>query len=141
MNTPTKKVITASMIVLLILFAIALATSLTFLIIVQDVRTLDMHLAISNVFGFNIDTDKIYFGDIPPGTSSSRKVIVSNDDFEKSIVRIKTFGDLKDWVIVSEKNFILEKGEYKLIEVSVYPPPSAEYKEYEGKLLIILTRF
>ena len=102
----------------------------------QEVKTLDIQLAVvSSSLGFNVDTDKIYFGDVLRGASSIKKIIISNDNFEESLVIIKVLGELEAWVSISENDFILKKGEYKLVELRATVPIDAALGAYESKLL------
>lgn len=130
---------------IVILFAVAslvfLVIPLTSTLVVQEVQKLEIQLKVDNYLGFNVDTDKIYFGVIPPGNIGARKVEIENNEHEKSVVRLKVFGELKGWVVVSENNFALKKGESKTVKVEVYVPEGAELKDYDSKLIIIFTRF
>lgn len=127
--------------VVIIISILILVVSLTSLAIIQEIKTLEIQLKVANHLGFNTDTDKIYFGTIPPGNVGSREVIVENNEYKKSIVRLKIRGELERWVAVSENNFILEQGGSKIVKVTASVPKDAELKDYEGKLVITFTRF
>ena len=93
----------------LIIFFIAGRLSL------KDVQTLDMDMEVKNKIGFNVDTDKIHFGGLPPGGMSEREIVISHDfDFPVK-VSIKTSGELAEYVTVSDNNFILSPLESKKI--------------------------
>jgi uncharacterized membrane protein len=115
--------------------------SLTFLAVIQEVKTLDVQLEVANRLGFNVDTDKIYFGAIPPGNSGERRAIIENKEYERSVVRLKVYGELKKWITVSENNFALKKGESKTVKVKVAIPEGAELKDYESEIIILFARF
>jgi len=119
---------------------IALISSLTFLLVVQDSKRIEMQLKVDNYLGFNVDTDKLYFGVIPQGNTGTRRVVIENKNYEKSVVRIKLNGDLKDWIIVSENNFALKRGEAKEVKVEVTVPSDAKKGEYTGGMTIFFTR-
>lgn len=136
-----KNTVTRIAIVFITIFVISLVISLTFLAVIQEVRTLDIRLAVANRLGFNIDTDKIYFGTIPPENSGQRRVIIENREYRKSVIRLKVYGELKDWVTVSDNNFALKKGESKTVALKVAIPKDAELKDYKSKLIITFTRF
>lgn len=136
-----KKIITTLVIIFFTISTIALVAALTSLAVIQEIKTLDIQLTVANHLGFNVDTDKLYLGTIPRGNIGSRGVIVDNYEYQKSVVRLKVHGELKDWITVSENNFVLEKGESKLIKVKVNVPEDSELKDYESKLIITFTRF
>ena len=106
---------------------------------VQEITILDMQLAVSNSLGFNVDTDKIYFGDMPPGVAGKKKIVIPNNNYDRSRIDIKASGEIAEWVSVSENSFILEKDDFRLIEVRVDVPLDARYKEYESKLIVQYT--
>lgn len=135
-----KNLVTLAITTLVIISVISLVVSLTFLAVIQEVKTLSIQLEVANRLGFNVDTDKIYLGAIPPGNSGERSVIIENKEYEKSIVRIKVYGELKKWVTVSENSFTLKKGESKTVKVKVMIPENAGLKDYESELIIMFTR-
>lgn len=135
-----KHTITILAIALIIISVILMVVSLTFLVVIQEVRTLDMRLTVANRLGFNVDTDKVYFGAIPPGNNGLRRVVIENKEYKRSVVRLKIYGEFKKWVTVSENNFALKKGESKIIELKVTTPKDAELKDYKNKLIITFTR-
>lgn len=129
--------VTIFFVISIILFTI----SVTLVTVVQDFKTLDIQLTVANHLGFNADTDKLYLGTLPRGNMVSRYVIVENNEYEKSVIRLKIFGELKDWITVSDNNFVLKKGESKQVKVEATVPENAELKEYDSRLVITFTRF
>lgn len=140
MKSSGRKTVIKLIIVIFTISIIALIISLTFLAVVQEIKTLDIQLTVANHMGFNVDTDKIYLGTVPAGNTGSRGIIVENKEYEKSVVRLKVRGELKEWITVSENNFVLKKGESKLVKVEVKVPQDAAFKDYQGRLLVIFTR-
>lgn len=105
---------------------------------IDGVRTVDMHLEISDKAGFNVDTDALYFGRTTPGTQSSTRFFnVSNDKEYPVKFVMETQGDLGKWTQLSESVFVLEPGEGKEVRISVLPPKDAPFGEYEGKLRVV----
>jgi len=135
------KIVKIFLIIVTIIAIPVLLLTLTSFILIKEVKTLDMQLKVDNNIGFNIDTDKIYFGTIPPGNTGARRVNIENMEYKKVISRIKLTGELKDWVTVSHNNFRLEKGESQEVTVDISIPEDAEKKDYEGRFIILFTRF
>lgn len=138
---PAKKKTVATLVITFFIISITLLTaSLTLAALVQEFKTLDIRLTVANHLGFNTDTDKLYLGTVPRGNTASRSVLIENKEYEKSVVRLKVLGELKDWITVSENNFVLKKGESKLVKVEANVPKNAELKDYNSRLVITFTR-
>lgn len=140
MKSSKKKRVFVLVIILFTVSIITLIISLTSLVVIQEVKTLDIQLKVADHMGFNVDADKLYFGTVPQGNTGSRDILIENKEYKKSVVRLKIRGELKGWVTASENNFILKKEESKLIKMKVTVPEDAELKDYESKLLITFTR-
>lgn len=141
MRKSEKKTIATLVTIFFIISIILFSASITFSAIVQEFKTLDIQLTVANHLGFNVDTDRLYMGTVFRGNTASRKVLIENKEYEKSIARLKVFGELKDWTTVSENNFILKKGESKIIEITVNVPENAQLKDYNSRLILTFTRF
>lgn len=131
--------------IILITCVILMTISIVFLVynyfIIVEVQEYDIDLIVGNMAGFNLDTDKIHFGTLPPGNNAERKFEVQNIDYNRIKVNVKSYGEFKDWIYVNKNNFYLGKGETEEVKVVAYVPENAEIKTYEGKLKIIFTRF
>ena len=94
-----------------------------------------MHLSVGDNPGFDTNNDLLEFGKLPVFGSSKRFINLANKDKTK-FVNITAFGKLKDWVRVSENNFIIHANESKRISVIVIVPENAKKGEYNGFLKI-----
>ncbi len=129
MKTSEKKTIVTLVTILFVISIILLSASITFSAIVQEFKTLDIQLTVANHLGFNTDADKLYLGTVPRGNTASRNVLIENKEYEKSVVRLKVFGELRGWITVSGNNFVLKKGESKIVEVKfslIKPKPNGK---------------
>lgn len=137
-----KKNTIATLVTIFFVTSIILFTiSVTLAAVVQEFKILDIRLTVANHLGFNTDTDKLYLGTVPRGNIASRYILVENKEYEKSVIRLKISGELKNWITVSENNFVLKKGESKLIKVEAIVPENAELKNYKSRLVITFTKF
>ncbi|MBU2634079.1 MAG: hypothetical protein KJ674_02435 [Nanoarchaeota archaeon] len=114
--------------------------------LVFEIVGFDMHLNVENRIGFNVTTGlnvtkSLEFGTSYAGGGSSKEIFIENIDYEKTKVIVKTYGDLKEWAVVSDNNFIMKQGDIKKLKVEVNIPSDAEHKEYYGKIKIIFMRF
>ena len=94
-----------------------------------------MHLSVGDNPGVDTNNDFLEFGRLPVFGSSKRFVNLENKDKTK-FVHITAFGKLKDWVRVSETNFIIYANESKMVNVMVIVPENAKKGEYNGFLKI-----
>lgn len=125
-----------------LLLAVAVITSifLTYIVynyvIIEKAYTLDMELKIGDHFGLNADADAIKFGMLMPGTSSERSIIVNNNANYPLRVVILKYGDIADWVEISENNFVLEKKEGRYVIFEAFAPKNTNFGNYTGKVRI-----
>jgi hypothetical protein len=101
----------------------------------------DMHVWVSGTAGFNIDTDKIWFGIIPPGNAGARYLDLNNSYPYPVNVKFSASGDIAKWVSITDipsNPFILEPNGTKKIRVVVNVPASMNISAtpFTGKLKI-----
>lgn len=126
------------LIVLLLIIFIFLNLAFLFYMI-EEIVWYDMKLKVGDHIGLNSDVDKVNFGTILPHGSSSKYLIINNDYKNDVSVNLYFFGELKNYVEVKEKRFLLPKNETKEIEIKVYDPEKGK-SEYKGKILILILR-
>lgn len=105
----------------------------------QQVTEYKMHLIVGDRIGFDLNREVITFGMVTPSGTATRHIDISNGG-HTSRVRITAFGELADWTVVSDNNFILQPHENKIIDVTVAVPADAELDEYTGTLKISFFR-
>jgi len=103
-------------------------------IMLCDYLELDSYLTIGTNLGFNVDTDALYFGTVPPGLSASRSVYINESNCGKVKVIIKVEGEFKDWVTISDNGFILLREEGKSVDFQVNVPNDAVFGDYNSKV-------
>ncbi len=86
--------------------------------------------------GVNPTTESLDFGDLSGDTSAVRRINLKAAGMD-TFVHISKFGEIGELIKVSENNFILEKGDEKKIELTMYMPPSAPAnKKYAGQVWV-----
>jgi hypothetical protein len=130
----------------LIMLCVVVITAVSFILfysyyMVLQVREIKMQLTIGDHIGFNVDTDALYFGTIPPGGIGNREIHIKNENYTQVKVNIKIFGPARKWIQVTNNNFILKKGESKDITFYSYVPKNIAYGIYNGEIKIIFTKF
>ncbi len=100
----------------------------------------DMHLYVEKVFGFNVATDALWFGKIPPGGTSERIVNLKNFNPESRTATLYFFGDLAEWVDAGEKKILLGPNESKEVRVVARVPEDAPFGYRGGFMLIVFKK-
>ncbi|MBN2102291.1 MAG: hypothetical protein JW716_05470 [Candidatus Aenigmarchaeota archaeon] len=125
------------------IMVIALTVLMTFIIydatMVYERFEIPMKLRIrtDGYVGINTDTDSINFGSVPRGGTGERLINVTNGDENPHLVRIKSRGQIGEWVSVSDNNFILNPGSVKEVRVKAKTSPGVMPGNYTGTLEIV----
>lgn len=93
-----------------------------------------MHVIVGDHIGFDLNREVITFGMVTPSGTATRHIEISTEDHRK--VRITAHGDLADWIVVSDNNFVLQPHETKTVDVTVSVPVYTEFDDYTGTLKI-----
>jgi len=108
-----------------------------------DIYTLPMDVTINNkthIIGFNADTDGIHFGVLSKSSTGKRVVHINNTYDTEVIVVIKKYGELKDLVLITPNNFILQPNEKKDVEFSIQVPENMSVGNYTGFVKVNILR-
>jgi len=109
--------------------------------VIADVREFNMTLIVGNHTGLDVDTEKLSFGMVMPKSNScTRYVFISNKKNYPLKVYINFYGNLAEWVSVSENYFVLLPGEEKKLSFSASAPGDAAYGNYTGKARFVFKR-
>ena len=134
----SKKTILILMIVALITIAITTIFYNQYKIV--KTQTINVDFEIGEDIGFNIDTDALHFGRIPTGSSSTRKLNMTNNYNFDIKVNFKPSEELDGVVIARENNKILSPGEIHLFWIDAKAPQNPEKQYYNGTLKITFLR-
>ena len=125
---------------------------------VKDVMSYPSDAYVSETIrvGLNLDKDKIHFGIVPKGGSSSHRDIFITNMWDYDIeVEVKSTGELKGWLVYNLGEFVngsvangynnediyLEPGETTNITIAVVPPDyTVEDYQYDGYIKFIIKR-
>lgn len=106
---------------------------------VKEVRVVKMSVEVNDHMGFDTNTSLLTFGMVMPGSESVRTIILGHDRDYPMKASITSYGDISDWVFVSDNNFIVHPNETVALNVKVMPPIEVAYGNYTGYLKIIFT--
>lgn len=133
--------------ILSIIFILIIAIIITFSYIKYEtnqkytqIQKIPMDIKVANYIGFNLDKDAMHFGATFPGGGSKRNLSLINNDVYNKKVLVEYEGRLKDFVNVSENNFILKPNENKTLEFTVMIPQNTELGNYTGTIILTFKR-
>lgn len=133
-----------NLIFLLVLVVIATAAAVAIFysfFVIKEIKTIEMHVKVDDYVGFNLDTDKLYFGTVMPGGSAKRSIKISNHYGYEIKVKIYTGGIISNWVYLNNTKFILQPNETIDVPFTVNVPKDTPYGNYTGKIKIVFTRW
>jgi hypothetical protein len=130
------------------IFALIVATCAVILVVFifyfypLTVNEYAMNVYVGDKVGFNLDTDKLFFGIITPGGVGIKSINVSNTYAKPLKVRLAASGDLAKWAGISNETanpFILQPNETQNVKIIVNIPSYLNKSNtimYEGKLKV-----
>ncbi len=123
--------------ILLLLVAAAISVGMTSyfyaLCVVQEVLVVEAHAEVGDYVGFNLDTDKLYFGTVFPGGTSERAIFVSHYKKEPAFVTVSVKGPMADWIEANPNKFLIYNGTREVM-FRVTPPKDAEFGNHTSTI-------
>ncbi len=90
-------------------------------------------LNVTDYVGMNLDTDKLHFGGVRPGGSSSRSLNISSE-FEGFVYLTSDI----DWLFVSEQGGFVGPDNPLKVDFSMVVPSGSDLGDYEGEIFIYI---
>ncbi len=84
----------------------------------------------------NPTTEKLDFGDISRNNGMSRYVTLKSEGKTSAHIMVWKFGEISDLVKISKNRFVIEPGQEERLSFTINVPPSAEIKQYTGRVWI-----
>jgi hypothetical protein len=114
--------------ILLLFAATIMSMGITFYFythyIIQEILTVEAHVEVNDYVGFNLDTDKLYFGTVFPGGASERAIYVSYYKKEPAYVTVSVTGPIADWIEPKPDRFLIY-NETREVMFRITPPKDA----------------
>lgn len=99
-------------------------------------QQMDIMVSAGKNIGFDVGTDAVHFGKLPPNNEATRKLIVSSGDSKIKVI-LKPTGDIGSWVTAYPNDFDMVPRETKEITLVAHVPPGTEQGKYYGTLQVI----
>ncbi|MBU2638111.1 MAG: hypothetical protein KJ955_04005 [Nanoarchaeota archaeon] len=131
----------AILIILILVFGTIGITLLLYnLVTTVEIRDLEMDLKVGNRIGFNVASDKLWFGMTNPGGTATREIVISNSNTFPIIVKFFPLGEMKNIVSVSENNVVLETSAEKTVSITASVPSDMPYGNYTGVMRVVFKK-
>lgn len=123
--------------ILILLLVVILSVPFLTLLMIVEVTEIPTTVTVGSELGFNVDTDKLYFGTLVRGGSAERSLDIANFDCKKCFVVVSKEGEIAKWITLSDNKFIMRNGEGKSIIVDLNVPNNADEGVYTGNIKIV----
>ena len=91
--------------------------------------------------GFNLNTDKLYFGTVMPGGSGKRAINIFHNYTYPIKVKIFITGYISNWVKADKTEFTVQPNETINVPFTVNVPKGTPYGNYTGKAKLVFARW
>jgi hypothetical protein len=122
---------------LTILVAAGLATVLLTVTVYESgasIQRIPMDVQIADVVGFNLNTDAIHFGKVPPGQDAIKTVTLTNLKPYPRTADIVATGQLGAWVTTDEPRVTIPEHSNRSINLTLHAPQDSSFGVYTGTL-------
>ena len=100
------------------------------------VKEIPISIQIGPYVGLDVNGTALTFGKVPRGSTSVKKIIISNlKDYEVKVV-FKAYGETEQFIKYEDNGIILKPYEAKEVSIFATAPLNSEYKEYIGVLKV-----
>ncbi len=123
-----------------LVFVCVLVIAISILNFPLSKKTISTRFILSNHMGFDLTPGNLNFGGIVPGYGASRGIVINNSYGNPIRIKIKSYGEISNNLIVSENNFVLNPSESRNVTFSIYTNKSMQLGEYDGKIVIVSKR-
>jgi len=135
----SKKIVFVVILVIIIFFLIILLyTNIIDYISTYEKREVYAQIIVSNNFGIAINGTSLIFGMTVPGGSARKSIELDNNYKHDVKFKIYSKGNISDFLIISENNFILKPNEHKTLIFNIKVPRNATLGTYDGKVVFLI---
>jgi len=82
-------------------------------------------------------TESLDFGDVPAGMEMHRNLNLENSGKLDAFVAVITWGGIRDFLHVNDAFFIMDSGERRAVDFSVYAPANTSEHRHSGHVIIV----
>lgn len=130
-----NKIIVIILLIIILFLVIFLVINLTDLSVLEK-KEIYAKIIVSDHYGFDLNGTALTFGMVRPGGTSSRALILENKYNKEVEVEIYAKGKIKEFILISDNNFILRDNEKKELSFTVSVPSGTEYGNYTGFVIM-----
>jgi hypothetical protein len=135
-NKKRKKIIAVVCLIVIIIFlAIYLYANVIDMVSLFEKKEIEAIVMVSDSSGVALNGTALMFGMLVPGGTSKKTVDLKNDYGGIARVKIYAKGEIKDFINVSDNNFIMYPNETKTIIFRAKIPEGTAFGNYTGKVI------
>ena len=127
-----NKIIVIGLSIIILFLIINLINSLSIL----EKRQIYARIIVSDHYGFDLNGTALTFGMTRPGGSSHRDLIIKNEYNKDVYVESYVKGEIRDFISISDNDFVLRSDETKKLSFVVLIPEATEYGNYTGFVIM-----
>lgn len=124
----------------ILLFCVALLIFLFFISNQNNIvekKSVPVSLNISDKAGFNLNKSSLTFGNLLPGTSSKREIIIENNHEFPLNVELQIQGNIEKY-LEYKKSYTIEPKKKKEIPFVARIPEKEEQGNYSGEVIVVM---
>lgn len=141
LNNPkkNKKVLFIFLIALIFILCIFLYSNFIDYISIIEKKKIYANIIVGDSYGLDVNGSALMFGMIPSGKGSvSRDIFLTNSYKGDVKVKIYVEGNIKEFLQISDNDFILKKDEIKKVNFIVSAPAGTEHGVYNGYVFVLI---
>jgi hypothetical protein len=140
MGTEKSSLVGWGIVLFLIIVIVFFVFNLVNNFLILEKKEIYTTVIVSDHVGFDLNTSALTFGMVQFGGSARRRIVLTND-FDREIkVVVKARGDISDYLVVSENDFVLGSGEERQVYFFVEVPSGIDSGEYDGFIEFVFGR-
>ncbi len=122
-------------IIVILISSISLSLYFNYFILKVSYIDFDFKVKEDKHIGFNLDSEALHFGIIPPGSKGHRDLIFKSEFPARLLVKVTG----SDYVYPVKNNFLIEPGE-SILTFTAAPPIDMPQGNYSGKIRLVFKR-
>lgn len=124
-------------IILVIISLILLIATLPFSLEKKEIKKVEASFIYSNITAFELGTGRLDFGAISENQIASRKLIIKNNNDKEVRVKIKSSGDISEFLTIDKNNFLIKPNSTEEVTFEIrLNRPLEMNKRYKGEIII-----
>lgn len=132
-----KNLLVLLLLIIILVLGIFLFSNIINYLSILEKREIYAKVIISDHYGVDVNSTALMFGMMTPGSSSTRRMNITNDHGQEVNIEIFVEGDIKGLILVSDNNFNLKVKESKKLVFTAITAGRG-FGTYDGKVIFVI---